>query len=246
MIRKFSKIRYLLISAAVFFLMACSHAKTNEPVSTHSLEPSFVETNTESPLVSSSEVNLTEDHIPGVFSVNDIFVLGSPVLNHVPFMLVTIDDIPSGKDKLEEIASTDHSNGHFIYWKDEEITYVTHSSGQDLVSVILNGDSFSLNCGLKTGMTEAEVLQMNLFFKRFEKEDLHTDSKSIAFASNIFRDEKSPINTEDFDSLYVYVDSIPEKDMDEYGITSTSCISIVALMKDGAVSTIILDMPTAG
>lgn len=95
-------------------------------------------------------------------------------------------------------------------------------------------------------MTEAEILQLNLIFKKFTKEVLMDSNKSIAFASNLIRDEGSTINTEDFDSLYVYVDAIPEEEMDEYGINTTSCISIAALIKDGTITNIILDMPTAG
>lgn len=180
------------------------------------------------------------------FSINDILVSGNPFGEDRPFMLIDINDITSIGHVLKKTESIEHANGHFIYWEDEGIIYVTHSTGTHLVSLILNKSGLALNCGLKIGMKEPEIQSLGLPFKKFVKEDLLDESKSLAFDSNVIRDEKNPIKTEDFDSLYVYVGAMPEEEMVKYGINTTSCVSIVAIIKNETISNIILDMPTAG
>lgn len=246
-------------------LIGCSHIKVketeSESESINSTELSFAFLAEESPSVK-SEVNdknegytemketnqepSTDDSALKTFSINDIFVSGKPFREDRPFMLVNINDIASAGHALKKTESVERANGHFIYWEDEGIIYVTHSSDTHLVSLILNRSGSALNCGLKIGMKEPEIQLLDLPFEKFEKEELFDESKSLTFASNVIRDEKNPINTEDFDSLYVYIGSIPEEEMLEYRINTTSCVSIVAFIKNETVSNIILDMPTAG
>lgn len=254
---------YLLTVLAGCVLIGCSHIKVNETESesndsTELSSDFFAE---ESPSMESKlndknegyteskEMNQEpprDDSALESFSINDILVSGKPFGEDRPFMLININDITSTGHALKKTESTERANGHFIYWEDEGIIYVTHSSDTHLVSLILKKGELALGCGLKIGMKEPEIQSLNLPFEKFVKEDLLDESKSIAFASNVIRDEKNPISTEDFDSLYVYIGSIPEEEMVEYGINTTSCVSIVALIKNETISNIILDMPTAG
>lgn len=183
---------------------------------------------------------------PEAFGIDDILVAGKPLVEEKPFMLIDMDDMLSTGHTWKKTESVEHANGFFTYWEADGITCVTHSSGTHLVSLLLNKSGLSLNCGLKVGMKEAEIQSLGLPFERFEKEDLLDESSSPAFASSVLRDEKNPVQTADFDSVYVYVGAIPEEEMTEYGISTTSCVSIVAFLRDGTVSHIMLDMPTAG
>lgn len=254
---------FLLVVLTGCVLIGCSHISVNETdsESNNQTESSSAYLAEESPSMESKLNDKNEGYTESKgmnqepprddsalesFSINDIFVSGKPFVEERPFMLININDIISTGRALEKTESTEHANGHFIYWKDEGITYVTHSTGTNLVSLILNKSGLALNCGLKIGMKETEIQSLGLTFEKFVKEDLLDESKSLTFAGSLMRDEKNPINTEDFDSLYVYVGSIPEEEMVEYGINTTSCVSIVALIKDETISNIILDMPTAG
>lgn len=228
---------FLLIALAGCVLIGCSHVKENETES---------ESNNSTEL---SSAHLTEESSSAeakAFRVNDIFVSGTPLAEDRPFMLIDMNDIASTGHALEKTESAEHANGTFTYWEEEGITYVTHSSDTHPVSLILNKSGTALNCGLKIGMKETEIQLLSLPFEKFAKEDLFDESKSVAFAGSVIRDEKNPINTADFDSLYVYVGAMPEEEMAEYGIHTTSCVSIVALIKNETISHIILDMPTAG
>ncbi len=264
------KILFKSITIILFasLLTGCSHNKIDETLSTTSNKSSSSNFDTLSSSISSSEFDLTDEreneeespinseiknqeevitpNIPNAFNVHDILVPEVPILDTIPFMLANIEEIQALEYKLEKTESTEHANGYYIYWKDKGIVYVTHSSGRDLVSVILSEDGLSLNCGLKIGMTEAEILQLNLTFKKYSREDFLDDSKSIALGTNFIKDEENPLHKEDFDALYVYFGALPNDQMAEYGIHTTSCISIVATIKDGIISNIFLDMPTAG
>lgn len=252
---------FLLTVLTSCALIGCSHTRVNESESNNPTESSSTFLTDESPSMESKLNDKNEESTesngmnqePPIddsafesFGINDILVSGNPFGEDRPFMLIDINDITLTRDTLKKTESTEYANGHFIYWEDEGIIYVTHSTGTNLISIILGKSGLALNCGLKIGMREAEIQSLGLTFEKFTKEDLLDESKSIAFASNFIRDEKNPINTEDFDSLYVYVGEIPEEELIEYEINTTSCVSIVALIKNEAISKIILEMPTAG
>lgn len=252
---------FLLTVLTSCTLIGCSHIRVNESESNNPTESSSTFLTEEPPsmeselndknegFTESNEMNQEppmDDSAFESFGINDILISGTPLGEDRPFMLIDINDITLTRHTLKKTESTERANGHFIYWEDEGIIYVTHSTDTKLISLILGKSEVALNCGLKIGMKEAEIQSLDLTFKKFTKEDLLDESKSIAFASNFIRDEKNPINTEDFDSLYVYVGAIPEEELIEYEIHTTSCVSIVALIKNETISKIILDMPTAG
>lgn len=230
--KKPTKIIFLFLIAVS--LTGCVNNKMNEA------HPTKTET---APIpMASSKIDITNES--QVFRADDVFVSEDTVLSDKPFMSINIEDVQNKRGELEKTESTAGSNGHFIYWKADGIVYVTHSSGQELISLFISKDEVSLNCGLKVGMTEAEISQLKMPFEKFAGKDLFDETKSIAFGS-FSRYDNSPLNLEGVESVYVYVGAVPESDMIEYNM-GTTCISIIAAVKEGVVTDIILDMPTAG
>ncbi|RGZ01599.1 hypothetical protein [Clostridium sp. AM58-1XD] len=145
---------------------------------------------------------LPDEELSKTLHIYDILVPGIPALSNVPFMQADIEAIQADGAKLEKKESTkradggEYSNGYFIYWKDNGVVYVTHSSGSSVVSLILEKDEFGLNCGLKTGMAESDVRQLPLSFKPFQKEEMFDGMNSIAFQSSFLKNADSPFYTE--------------------------------------------------
>lgn len=175
----------------------------------------------------------------------DILIPEIPYLAETPFMVADIEHVLAYDSELEKIEGYEGANGHYNYWKDEGIEYVTHSSEKKLAGIIINNSDYSLANGIQVGMTELELLQTGYPFEKC-KSEVDSGIEMIIFGSGLLRDEKGPLNMTDYDDIYAYVGSASVDEIKNYGIDRTSCYSIVLLMKDGVIDKVILDLPTAG
>lgn len=177
--------------------------------------------------------------------VADILIPESSCLAATPFMASDMEHILEYDSELERVEGSEGANGHYIYWKGAGIEYVTYSTGNDLLGVILNHDSYSLANGIQTGMAESELLQTGYPFDKYENAE-DSGPGAVIFGSGLLRDEEGPLNTTDYDSIYAYAGTVSAEEVHAYGIREDTCYSIVLLIKDGVVNKVILDMPAAG
>ncbi len=177
--------------------------------------------------------------------VADILIPESSCLAETPFMVSDMEHILEEDSELERVDGSEGANGRYIYWKGAGIEYVTYSTGNDLLGVVLHHDSYSLANGIQTGMAESELLRIGYPFDKYESAE-DSGSGAVIFGSGLLRDEAGPLNTADYDSIYVYAGTVSAEEAQAYGISEGACYSIVLLIKDGVVNKVILDMPAAG
>ena len=192
-----------------------------------------------------SEISNYPDNINMEIKVSDILIPENIYLDEIPFMIVNIEHILEYNPELEKIEGQEGMNGHYNYWKDSGIEYVTYSSEKNLIGIILYNGNYSLANGIRVGMAETELLQMGYPFEKCEDET-SSGLGAIVFGSSLLRDGKGPFKTIDYDYVYAYVGNVSENEAHDYDISEMTCYSIVLLIKDGVVNEIILDLPTAG
>lgn len=175
------------------------------------------------------------------FSVEDVYVVGNPILSNCLFLKVNIDDIKNIESDFVGYDGDEHANGNFTYWEGNGITYVTHSTMEgDLYAIIIITDQYHLGCGLKVGMKEDEIAALKLPFTACSKEDYPRDSFFL-------EDSGSPLQAQDYDTIYLYqFGRIPEDAVKENSIITGGRISITALVKDGIVVSVFTNIPVAG
>lgn len=186
-----------------------------------------------------------QDDMDTEIGISDILIPESPYLSEVPFMAADLEHVLTYDPELEKVEGYDSGNGHFNYWKGIGIEYVTYFTDNDIVGMIINSSDYSLANRIRVGMTESELLQTGYPFEKYESET-NSGRGAIVFGSGLLNDEIGPLNTIDYDHIYAYVGSASDDEVSYYEITGTICYSVVLLMKDDVVDTIVLDLPTAG
>jgi len=177
--------------------------------------------------------------------ISDILIPENVYLAEIPFMAFDIHSILEDCSELEKFSGPEGANGHYNYWKESGITYVTYSAWDEPVGVILSDGRYSLANGIQAGMTEEDLIRTGYPFEKYES-GTSEGKGAVVFGSGLLRDESGPLNTTDYDSIYAYVGTVSADEAQEYGITEMSCYSIVLPIKDGIISKVILDLPTAG
>lgn len=178
--------------------------------------------------------------------ISDILIPESVYFAEIPFMAVDIHDVLENSSELEKFSGREGANGHYNYWKGIGIEYVTYSSGgESVIGVILSDSSYSLANGIQVGVAEEDLIKAGYPFEKYES-STSVGRGTLVFESALLRDEDSPLNTTDYDYIYAYIGTVSAEEAQDYGITATSCYSIVLLIKDGIINKVILDLPTAG
>lgn len=184
--------------------------------------------------------------------ISDILIPESVYLAEIPFMAVDIHDVLDNSSELEKFSGREGANGHYNYWKGTGIEYVTYSSGgepasgvEPVIGVILSDSSYSLANRIQAGMAEEDLVKAGYPFEKYES-GTSAGRGDLVLESALLRDENSPLNTTDYDYIYAYIGTVSADEAQDYGITATSCYSIVLLIKDGIINKVILDLPTAG
>lgn len=225
-----------------------------ETVSVSAPLPESIEVSEEGPLVDTEEVSTgssepqTGEAISSTateiqeFSIEDVYVIGNPILSDCLFLKVNMDDIKNIEDDLRHHSGEEFADGgYFIYEAGQGITYVTNSAMDgDLYAIILTTDQFQLGCGLQIGMKEEDIASLKLPFISCSKEEYPRDSLFL-------EDMSCPFNTLDYDSIYLYQSgNIPEDAVKENSIIAGGRISITALVRDGVVVSVFTNIPVAG
>lgn len=177
-----------------------------------------------------------------------IFVPEDPCLSNKPFMTVSVNDILKYYPDLKKTDSEEGANGHFVFFDSDGITYISHSAANgNVVGLVIYNDNYSLNCGIKPGMSESTLIKEIPFMDKYTKEDILSGEGKcgMIFSSMLLRDRISPLNNADYDSAYACITAPGEDERLKYGSSYTIPYTIIALIKDKKVNKIILDMPTA-
>lgn len=170
------------------------------------------------------------------FSVRDIFIEGHNSLENQCFWQVDLEEIED--EAIGVSSSEERLNGAFQFYTGKGIIYVTNTYGGDSpIGLILTNDKFSLNSGLKVGMTTEEMEATEIPFQRYE------DSKISL--GNIIRTEKGPIADLNYDDIYFYLGGISQKEVNEFEVMMPPCLGITVFIKNNKVIAICLDFPTA-
>ena len=174
----------------------------------------------------------------------DILVKGHPLIENTPFYSTTIDDIEEKyTEKLEVSYSEEKLDGFLTYYKGDGIVYITTEDG-GLYSVILTNNNYEFGCGLKTGMSESEISNLNLSFSIYDKDEIGVDKK---ISSYLLSYKTGPLSMFDFDSLYyysapLYTEEDSDNEMDSF---AGRCIGLMVFMKDGKSIAVSTDWPNA-
>lgn len=177
--------------------------------------------------------------------ISDIFIPEDECLKHTPFMSGSVECVLQDNPNLERVKSEERANGYFNYWKGDGIEYVTYGEEQNICGIIIS-DHYSLDCGLKIGMEEADLQKNFPVMDRYEKENLLRERGQIIFSGNMMCDKLGPLQTTDYDYAYACVCGASEEEVEEYQINVTTGYSVTAFIKDGKVCKIVLDLPMAG
>lgn len=186
-----------------------------------------------------------QDIIKNELMIQDILIPEDECLKNTPFMTGNMECVLEYETDIERIKSEEGANGYFNYWIGDGIEYVTFAEAMDIIGVVIS-DNYSLNCGLKIGMKESELLEHFPMMEKCEKGDLKKGDGLIAFSSSIMNDEMGPLQTTEYDCAYAYVGRASDEEVEKYQINVTITYSVVAFIKDGMVCKIVLDLPTAG
>lgn len=187
----------------------------------------------------------SQDIIKNELVIQDILIPEDECLKNTPFMTGSMECVLKYDPDLERIKSEEGANGYFNYWIGDGIEYVTFAEAMDITGIVIS-DNYSLNCGLKIGMKESELLERFPMMEKCEKGDLKKGDGMIAFSSAIMNDEIGPLQTTEYDCAYAYVGRASDEEVEEYQINVTIAYSVVAFIKDGMVCKIVLDLPMAG
>ena len=168
----------------------------------------------------------------------DIFIKNHPLLKNTPFYSTTINDIKENfPEPLDVTFSEESADGHFIYYQGDGIIYITDSNGW-LYSVILTKDKYEFGCGLKVGMEESKISDLDIPFHTCKKDEIGVNKKVYTFLLSF---EIGPVSMFDFDTLYYYSAALQDENEPEDG----HCLGIMAFMKDGELVAVFTDWPNA-
>jgi len=173
----------------------------------------------------------------------DIFVKNHPLLENTSFYTTTIDNIKEKcPEKLDITYSEERLDGYLTYYKGDGIIYITTEDGI-LYSVILTNNKYEFGYGLKVGMDESEISDLDILFNIYNKDEIGVDKKVNSYLLSC---EIGPLAMFDFDTLYYYSAALYDENETENqdGFTGR-CLGLMAFMKDGKLIAVFTDWPNA-
>lgn len=191
----------------------------------------------------------TEDSLSGFdsfsdnfFSLEDFYVINHPVLENQYYEYVDISDIIDYESGLKVTYSSEGANGYYIYYIEDSIIYVLHSSDlEQLCGIVLVDNQYSFHNGLKIGMTLEELKSLDFVIK--ECPDCSDFSIGQIVRANLSEGALCKLQ---YDKIYT-ISGVLESDKVDSGNGTVSAIKgFVILCSQDKVIAIATDMPTAG
>lgn len=174
----------------------------------------------------------------------DIFIKSHSLLKNTPFYTETIDNVKEKcLEKLDITYSEEKLNGYLTYYKGDGITYITTEDGS-LYSIILTNNKYEFGCGLKVGLDENEISNLDISFRIYNKDEIGVDKKLNSYLLSY---EIGPLSMFNFDTLYYYSATLYDENETEshVDVFTGRCMGIMAFMKDGKLIAVSTDWPNA-
>lgn len=168
------------------------------------------------------------------------FVINHTLLCEAPLFMFSIGDIiKNNQSKLEEDFSEKTASGYLHYYKEDGITYVTGEPSKGmkeeyktLRGVILTSDKYELKCGLKVGMPEKDIQEINPSFEKVSKEEI----------SGLQYPYTAAISPQfDFDYAYWVKEQIPYEERKLYMSREFDDMGIILFVKNEKVTAVSVD-----
>ncbi len=174
----------------------------------------------------------------------DIFIKSHSLLKNTPFYTATIDNVKEKcLEKLDITYSEEKSDGYLTYYKGDGITYITTEDGS-LYSIILTNNKYEFGCGLKVGLDESEISNLDISFRIYNKDEIGVDKKVNSYLLSY---EIGPLSMFDFDTLYYYSATLYDENKTESHVDGFTgrCMGLMAFMKGGKLIAVSTDWPNA-
>ena len=176
------------------------------------------------------------------FSPEDFYVLNHPILKTQHYEQAAISELMNPNSTFTITCSPEGPNGHYLYYIEDSIIYVLHSSNKEqLYGIVLTADQYSFQNGLKTEMALDELLNLNFVIK--ERPDISDLSIGQIVKTNL--SEGALCNLQ-YDKIYTISGTlISNKTTAEYN-TLSPVQSFVIFCNENKVVAVATDLPTAG